>query len=191
MNETDFLQRLNHIRRVKSEADYPLRTAGKPAGVLIPIVRHDDALSLLLTRRALHLRHHPGQISFPGGRMEDHDDSAAAAALRETHEEIGIPAQEVEIVGQLPEYRTISGYTMQPVIGMLNPNLPLALDTNEVEEAFEVPLSYALDRQNHFIHWVERGSYRHPIYFIPFKETYIWGATAALIRTLSNHIMAD
>lgn len=191
MNETDFLHRLNHVRRVKSEADFPLRTAGKPAGVLIPIVRHTDELTLLLTRRALHLRHHPGQISFPGGRMEADDKDATGAALRETHEEIGIPADKVEIVGRLPEYRTISGYAMQPVIGLLNPNLSLAIDENEVEDAFEVSLSYVLDRDNHYIHWVERGNYRHPIYFIPYEETYIWGATAALIRTLSNHIVAE
>ena len=163
----------------------------KHAAVLIALTDNELSPSVILTRRADHLNNHSGEVALPGGKWEDQDESLLVTALRETHEEIGIPAQEVEIVGQLPEYRTISGYTMQPVIGMLNPNLPLALDTNEVEEAFEVPLSYALDRQNHFIHWVERGSYRHPIYFIPFKETYIWGATAALIRTLSNHIMAD
>ncbi|MDM7860987.1 CoA pyrophosphatase [Alteromonas sp. ASW11-36] len=191
MTEAEFLARLHHVRQVASEADYPLRVAGKPAGVLVPLVNREQGLQILLTRRALHLRHHPGQISFPGGRQEASDADAVEAALRETEEEIGICRAHVDVIGQLPAYRTISGYAMVPVLGFVKPDLPLHLDKNEVEDAFEVPLNYALDKQNHFIHWIERQNYRHPIYFIPFEDTYIWGATAAILRTLANHIHAD
>ena len=191
MTETEFLARLHHIRQVESEADYPLRSAGKPAGVLIPIINRATGLRILLTQRALHLRHHPGQISFPGGRQEDSDTDAIDAALRETEEEIGIPRKHVNVIGQLPAYRTISGYAMVPVLGFVQPDFTLSVDKNEVEDTFEVPLDYALDKKNHLIHWVERQNHRHPIYFIPFENTYIWGATAAILRTLASHIHAD
>ncbi|WP_100641551.1 CoA pyrophosphatase [Alteromonas facilis] len=187
MTEDEFLTRFHHAKQVKTEADYPLKHAGKPAGVLIPLVKHDNGLNVLLTRRALHLRHHPGQISFPGGRQEPSDQSAADAALRETFEEIGIQRKHIEIVGQLPTYRTISGYAMEPFIGLLPPNLSLTLDENEVCEAFEVPLSHVLNKNNYLIHWVERRGRSMPIYFIPYQDIYIWGATAAILRNLSNH----
>lgn len=190
MNEAEFLARFHHLRTVKPEQDYPLRTAGKPAGVLIPIIKHPDQLTVLLTKRASHLKHHPGQISFPGGRQEDSDFDAIAAAVRETEEEIGIPPNQVNVVGTLPNFRTISGYEIVPVVATLKAGLPLNLDANEVEDAFEVPLSVVLDRNNHFIHWIERGTGRYPVYFIPANNTYIWGATAAILRNLSRHIFA-
>ena len=110
--------------------------------------------------------------------------------MRETEEEIGIASSHIEVVGQLPRYRTISGYAMVPVIGLVTPGFGLTLDANEVDDAFEVPLAYVLDEKNHFIHWIERGNGRHPVYFIPYQDTYIWGATAAILKTLSKHTNA-
>ncbi|WP_100657395.1 CoA pyrophosphatase [Alteromonas flava] len=188
MTADEFLTLFHHTRRITAEADFPLRHAGKPAGVLLPLITHESGLNLLLTRRATHLRHHPGQISFPGGRQEDDDTDAIAAALRETHEEIGIPPQQVNIIGQLPDYRTISGYVMQPVIGFVPPGIDLTLDENEVCNAFEVPLEHVLNKENYLIHWVNRQQRNMPVYFIPYGDLYIWGATAAILRTLANHI---
>lgn len=188
MREKEFLTRFHHLRKVVPEQDYPLRNAGKPAGVLIPIIKNPTQLSILLTKRAAHLKHHPGQISFPGGRQEDSDIDAIGAAIRETKEEIGIHADQIEIIGTLPMFRTISGYEMVPVVGTVENNIPLSLDHNEVEAAFEVPLMHVLDRKNHFVHWIKRGNGRYPVYFIPANNTYIWGATAAILRNLSYHI---
>ncbi|MBT0587161.1 CoA pyrophosphatase [Alteromonas oceanisediminis] len=188
MTEAEFLSRFHHLRTVPREQDYPLRQAGKPAAVLIPLVQHDDGLRVLLTRRAAHLKHHPNQVSFPGGRQEEGDADAVEAALRETHEEIGISRDQITVLGKMPNYRTISGYEIVPVVGLVKANLPLTLDPNEVAEAFEVKLAHVLDRDNHFIHWVDRQQSRYPIYFIPANNTYIWGATAAILRNLSNHV---
>lgn len=190
MTENEFLVRFHHIRTVTPEADFPLRKAGKPAGVLIPIIKKPEQLSVLLTKRAAHLKHHPGQISFPGGRQETTDVDAVDAALRETKEEIGIAADKIRVIGTLPMFRTISGYEMVPVVAMVEDNVPLKLDSNEVEEAFEVPLAHLLDRNNHFVHWVNRSNGSYPVYFIPANNTYVWGATAAILRNLSRHIFA-
>lgn len=191
MDRNGFLTRFHHLRQIQSEADYPLRSAGRPAAVLIALVEHDDALTLLLTRRASHLRHHPGQISFPGGKIESTDASPIDAALREANEEIGLPASHTQVVGQLPEYRTITGYTITPVVALVKPGFPFIIDKNEVDEAFEVPLKFVLDKRNHLIHQITRQNLSYPVYFIPWQDKLIWGATAALIRTLSHHVDID
>jgi 8-oxo-dGTP pyrophosphatase MutT (NUDIX family) len=188
MKEKEFITRFHHIRNVVPEQDYPLPNTGKPAGVLIPIVKYPTQLSVLLTKRSAHLKHHPGQISFPGGRQEDSDVDAVAAAIRETNEEIGISPHQISIVGRLPNYRTISGYEMVPVVGLVDDNISLDLDHNEVDTAFEVPLNQVLNRNNHLVHWINRDNRRFPIFFIPVRNTYIWGATAAILRNLSHHI---
>jgi 8-oxo-dGTP pyrophosphatase MutT (NUDIX family) len=188
MNVSEFIRRFQHPRIVTPEQDYPLRKSGKPAGVLIPIVNNPNGLSILLTKRAAHLKHHPGQISFPGGRQEESDSDAIEAAIRETEEEIGIPKNQIDVLGSLPNYRTISGYEMVPVVAIVDADPTLNLDHNEVDSAFEVPLDHVLNRRNHLVHWINRGNGKYPIFFIPANNTYIWGATAALLRTLSNHI---
>ena len=108
--------------------------------------------------------------------------------LRETEEEIGLSRQLIDIVGQLPRYRTISYFEVLPYIGIVEPDFSLTLDDNEVAEVFEVALGFLMDQDNHLIHWVERKGHRHPIYFIPWQDKTIWGATAAFIRNLSNHV---
>ena len=188
MKKQDFLNAFHHAETVSYEADFPLPKPGRPAAVLIPMIEREDQLSVLLTQRAMHLKHHAGQISFPGGKQEPDDDTLLDTALRETEEEIGISAAKIEIIGQLPSYRTISYFEVRPFIGLVEPSYELILDTNEVAEAFEVPLAFLMDQSNHLIHQVKRKGQSHPIYFIPWQDKIIWGATAAFIRNLSNHV---
>ncbi|WP_133470340.1 CoA pyrophosphatase [Paraglaciecola marina] len=191
MNKSEFLRQFHHIKLVNKEPDFSLKNAGKPAAVLIPIVQYQNELKVVFTVRAKHLKHHGGQISFPGGKQEQTDKTLIQTALRETYEEIGIPPEKVDIVGNLPIYRTISGYEVSPYIGFLPGPLNLVLDKNEVEETFEVPLTFLLDHQNHLIHWVKRRNDQTPIYFIPWQQHNIWGATAAFVRNLSHHFYGN
>ena len=131
----------------------------------------------------------PGQVSFPGGKQEPEDPDLLTTALRETREEIGLESEHIHIIGNLPSYRTVSRYEVLPYIGLVTPPFSLSLDYNEVDEVFEVPVSFLLDQSNHLIHWVTRHGAKHPIYFIPWQDKNIWGATAAFVRTLSNHLL--
>ncbi|GGD55195.1 CoA pyrophosphatase [Lacimicrobium alkaliphilum] len=187
MNKTQFLRQFYNVRQVSYEPDYPLSKPGYPAAVLMPLINREP-MTMLFTRRASHLRHHGGQVSFPGGRMEIHDDSLLKAALRETEEEIGISHDQVEIIGQLGRYRTISGFEVTPYIGIIDPPLDLKRDHNEVASIFEVPLSYLMNKKNHLVHYARRKDGQHPIYFIHWQQQHIWGATAAFVRNLSNHL---
>lgn len=187
MNKTQFLTRFHQIKHVSQEADYPLSEPGKPAAVLLPILENKHELTVLFTVRASHLKHHGGQISFPGGKFELTDCSLAETALRETHEEVGILPNKVDIVGSLPLYRTVSRYEVRPYVGFVSAPINLVLDKNEVDSTFEVPLPYLMDQKNHFIHWVNRKNGQFPIYCIPWGQHNIWGATAAFVRNLSHH----
>jgi 8-oxo-dGTP pyrophosphatase MutT (NUDIX family) len=160
-----------------------------PAAVLFPIVRRDEGFTVLLTQRTAHLRDHAGQVSFPGGRVEPDDHSPLATALRETEEEIGLSRQHVEILGYLPEYRTGTGFCVIPVVGVVSPPFDLRPDPFEVAEIFEVPLTFLLDERNHQRHSVHlRGALRH--YFaMPYGDYFIWGATAGMIRSLSERLV--
>ncbi|WP_088329002.1 CoA pyrophosphatase [Lacimicrobium sp. SS2-24] len=187
MNKSTFLHQFYNVRQVQYEPDYPLNKPGYPAAVLMPLINREQ-MTMLFTRRASHLRHHGGQVSFPGGRMELQDDNLLAAALRETEEEIGIDKEQVEIIGQLGCYRTISGFEVTPYIGIIEPPLALRQDHNEVASIFEVPLSYLMNRDHHMVHYAQRRGHHHPIYFIHWQQQHIWGATAAFVRNLSNHL---
>lgn len=159
-----------------------------PAAVLVPVVTRPDGLTVLLTKRTEHLHHHPGQISFPGGRMEVEDASPVVTALRETQEEIGLGAEHVELLGSLPNYRTGTGFEVTPVVGLVTPPFELTLDAFEVAEAFEVPLAFLLDPVNHQRHRMEvRGKVRE-YYAMPYKDYYIWGATAGMLVTLHRFL---
>ncbi|WP_158970100.1 CoA pyrophosphatase [Paraglaciecola sp. L3A3] len=188
MNKTQFLTRFLHARNIYHDADYPLSKPGKAAAVLLPIIEHNNQLSVLFTLRAKHLKHHAGQISFPGGKQEITDNSLLDTAIRETQEEVGILPSQIEVIGSLPLYRTISRFEVTPFIGFVNSPLTLIIDKNEVDSTFEVPLPYLLDQNNHLTHWVKRNKTLQPIHFIPWQQHTIWGATATFIRTLSQHI---
>ena len=155
-----------------------------PAAVLVPIVKRKSEPTLLLTQRTAHLKDHPGQISFPGGRREASDRSPAHTALREAAEEIGLSSAQIEIVGYLPEYLTSTGFRVTPVVAVVTPPFDLQLDAFEVAEAFEVPLSFLLDPANHQRHSLHyRGKLRH-YYAMPYGDYFIWGATAGMIMSL-------
>lgn len=188
MDRQGFIGRFQHMRQINALRDYPLQEAGKPAAVLIPIIEREQALTVLFTQRAKHLKHHPGQVSFPGGKQEASDRDLQHTALRETEEEIGISANLIDVIGSLPKFRTISRYEVTPFVSFVSPNFSLNLDENEVDNVFEVPLNHLLDQSQHLIHWVKRGEQRHPIYFIQWQDKTIWGATAAFVRLLSDHI---
>jgi 8-oxo-dGTP pyrophosphatase MutT (NUDIX family) len=153
----------------------------RPAAVLVPIVRREEGLTVLLTRRTAHLNDHAGQISFPGGRSEPADASAAATALRESAEEIGLASAQVEVLGELSQYVTVTGYRVTPVVGLVNPPLDLRPDDFEVAEVFEVPLDFLLDPANHQSNCVYFGGRERRYYAMPYRQYYIWGATAGML----------
>jgi 8-oxo-dGTP pyrophosphatase MutT (NUDIX family) len=161
-----------------------------PAAVLVPIVNRPAGLQILLTERSLGLPDHPGQISFPGGRVEPQDPDDAAAALREAQEEIGLDPARVEILGELTTYETVTGYRVAPVVGWVEPPFELRLDAKEVASAFEVPLAFLLDPANHLRHFRMLGELRRDYWAMPYGERYIWGATAAMLLILERTLKA-
>ncbi len=158
----------------------------RPAAVLVPLLMHAHGLQVLLTRRTPHLSAHAGQVSFPGGRSEEHDLDAVATALRETEEEIGLPRSHVEVVGRLDLFNTGTGFAITPIVGLVAVPFPLTPDPSEVAEAFEVPLDYILDPANRRRASRERnGQMRH--YFIyDYGGHEVWGATAAMLVNLTE-----
>lgn len=157
-----------------------------PAAVLVPLVNRPNGLTLLLTQRSATLPDHPGQISFPGGRLEADDDGAVGAALREAREEIGLDGERVSILGQLAPYQTVSGYHVTPIVGWVEPPFELVVEPIEVDEAFEVPLSFVLDARHVQRHFRMLGEQRRDYFAIPYADRYIWGATAAMIVMLER-----
>lgn len=176
--------KVGHFVQEDGAGDQPLT----PAAVLFPIVLRDDGHTVLLTQRTAHLRDHAGQISFPGGRVEEDDRTPIETALRETEEEIGLSRERIEIVGFLPEYRTGTGFRVTPVVALVRPPFDLQPDPFEVAEIFEVPLAFLIDPANHQQHSLHyRGALRN--YFaMPYGEYFIWGATAGMIRSLSERL---
>ncbi|HEY4142266.1 MAG TPA: CoA pyrophosphatase [Pseudolabrys sp.] len=159
----------------------------RPAAVLVPVIDHGDP-TVLLTQRAQHLPNHPGQISFPGGKIEKSDVDPLDAALRETQEEVGLDRSFIEPLGFLDLYMTTQGYRIVPVIARVKPGFTLTLNAGEVDATFEVPLSFLMDQANvkrHSRDW--NGLTRH-FYAFTFGEHYIWGVTAGILRNLHERI---
>lgn len=159
----------------------------RSAAVLVPIVRREE-LTVLLTQRTEHLPSHAGQIAFPGGKIEAYDDGPLAAALRESHEEIGLIHSFVEPLGYLDGYLTGTGFHVVPVVAFVNPGFSLTLDPFEVADAFEVPLSFFMNTANHETHSREWRGMTRSYYAMPYGERYIWGATAGMLRNLYDRI---
>ncbi|PWV59550.1 CoA pyrophosphatase [Plasticicumulans acidivorans] len=159
-----------------------------PAAVLVPLVLRAEGLTVLLTQRTEHLSHHPGQISFPGGRCEAEDVDPIATALRETEEEIGLARSHVEIAGYLDLYQTVTGFLVTPVVAFIEPQFELTLDAFEVADAFEVPLAFILDPANHSRGSRVLGGRERFFYVLAYGERYIWGATAAMLINLSQKL---
>lgn len=163
----------------------------RPAAVLVPVVAREPQATVLFTQRTAGLRTHAGQIAFPGGRIDPEDVSAEAAALRETEEEIGLAPDFVETLCRGPDYLVGSGYCVTPVIATIRPGFSLRLNPAEVEDAFEVPLSYLMDAANHRIgHRLWQGFSRR-VYEMPYEERFIWGATAGILRILYERLYRD
>jgi 8-oxo-dGTP pyrophosphatase MutT (NUDIX family) len=158
-----------------------------PAAVLVAVVERAEP-TVILTLRPDTMRKHPGQISFPGGRIDPDDEDAVAAALREAEEEIGLPQASVNVIGIADRYRTITGFEVTPVVGIVPPDLDLSPHPGEVADLFEAPLRYLLDPAHQLIRSVDwRGSERH-YYEIDWEGRRIWGATAAMIVNLSRRL---
>ena len=160
----------------------------RPAAVLVPLIERSGDLSVVLTRRSVVLKHHPGQIAFPGGKVDDEDGSSEAAALREAWEEVGLRADDVTLIGRLDTHETVTGFAVTPVIGLVSPEFRPDPHDAEVAEVFEVPLNFLLDPANLQVHgrqWM--GRKRH--YFaIPYGPYYVWGATARILKGLSDRM---
>jgi len=157
-----------------------------PAAVLVPLVNRPEGLHVLLTQRSADLADHAGQISFPGGRVEPEDRTHAAAALREAAEEIGLAADRVDVLGELANYETVTGYRVAPVVGWIEPPLSLTPDPLEVSDVFEVPLVFLLDPAHQQRHFRMLGELRRDYWAIPYGDRYIWGATAAMLMILDR-----
>lgn len=179
-------------RRAREQNAERLQPGAPPVGlrhaaVLVPVLDRPEGLRLLLTQRAAHLKHHAGQISFPGGRVETGDASPLATALREAEEEIGLRPNQVEVLGPLPSHiTTVSGFYIQPYLGIVHHYVQGAYDQNEVHSVFDVPLNWVLDPNHHTPHKVIWQGREREFYEILFEERRIWGATAGMIVTLSH-----
>ena len=156
------------------------------AAVLIPIVERNNGLKVILTKRSNNLKQHPGQVSFPGGKSEKTDKSLVATALRETREEIGINNKNVEILGQLSKHVTITGFKITPFIGKIRTGFSTKIQTSEVSEIFEVPLSYLSNPKNFRVESVKWKGKKRFFYSIPYGPYYIWGATARILKNLAD-----
>ncbi len=162
---------------------YAVEAGAIEAAVLVPVILRDTGLTVLLTQRTDHLHDHAGQVSFPGGRVEQSDENPIATALRETHEETGLTAEHVDVIGCLPRYVTGTGYVITPVTGLVRPTFRLAPDEFEVAQVFEVPLAFLTNPASYRLHQARLpdGSVRQ-YYSLPWDNYFIWGATAAMLR---------
>ena len=184
MNRSQFLSRflLNTPKYQQPIAQSQQRHS--KAAVLIILVERASGLHIVLTERALHLRHHPGQISFPGGKQEPFDASLLRTALRETEEEIGITPSLLEVFGQLPPLYTSSGFQVFPFIAFADHRFRLHIDVQEVRSVFELPLNFLLNDNNVYLQHLIANKKRHFTYCIPFQNHLIWGATAQMLKNL-------
>ncbi|MDV7201888.1 CoA pyrophosphatase [Roseovarius sp. 10] len=183
-------------RPAKPSSDYDLNPdiklpAGRklrPAAVLFGIEAFGATPQVVLTKRASHLAHHPGQIAFPGGKQDETDASLDHTALREAHEEIGLPAAQVNVLSHLLPHETVTGYLITPILAEITTPFTAMPEANEVDEVFRVPLSFVMEPQNFRIEarrW--QGQWRK-FYAVPYGPYYIWGATARILKSLADRI---
>lgn len=184
------------LRTARPSSDFDLNPAIslppgrilRPAAVLLPVWLRPEGARLILTKRASHLKHHPGQIALPGGKVDQGDDGVIGAALRETREEVGLPSSMVEVLGTLPEHETVTGYSVTPILGIVRGDFTPIPEAGEVEEVFTVPLAHILDPARYAI---ERRRWRNEwrrYYAVPYGPYYIWGATARILRGLADRV---
>ncbi len=160
----------------------------RPAAVLIPIIERRNGLQVLFTRRADHLARHAGQVSFPGGRLNDGEDDPVAAALRETEEEVGLSRSFVSVKGELDRYETGTGFAIHPFVALVREGFALTIDPSEVAEAFEVPLTFLMDHANHEQQTTTWQGRERRFYAMTYGSHYIWGATAGILVNLHQRL---
>lgn len=159
---------------------------GVPAAVLIGLVARPEGPSVILTERTAHLKNHPAEVSFPGGRVEPEDDGPEDTALREAFEEVGLEPAKVELLGCLPPYRTITDFCVSPVVGWIEPPVTFVPDEYEVADVFEVPLDFVLDPVNHQRESIFWNGEDHRYFILPYPGRRIWGATAGMLVSLAR-----
>lgn len=167
-------------------AQLPAGRTLRPAGVLVPVLLRPGGARVVLTKRASHLKHHPGQIAFPGGKVEPGDASVQAAALREAQEEIALTPDRVDVIGHLPPHETVTGFIVTPILGLIRDDFDPIPEVGEVDEVFSVPLFHMLDPAHYVVErrlWL--GQWRR-YYTVPYGPYYIWGATARILRGLAE-----
>ena len=160
----------------------------RPAGVLVPFIERNGALEVILTKRASGLKHHPGQIAFPGGKQDEGDSDVTAAALREAREEIGLPPENVDLLGTLPSHETVTGFTVTPVLGRVLAAFDPIPEPGEVDEVFRVPLAHVTDPARFRVEsrrWLGQRRYNNTDPYGPYN---IWGATARILRGLAERM---
>ncbi|MFV0245458.1 MAG: CoA pyrophosphatase [Qingshengfaniella sp.] len=160
----------------------------RAAAVLVGVTPGGTGPQVLLTKRSSRLRHHPGQIAFPGGKCDPGDPSHEAAALREAHEEIGLPPAAVQVIGRLPRHETVTGFDVVPVVAWIDVDFTARPEAGEVDEVFRVPLSHLLCEDNYRVEARLWGGQRRRYYAVPFGPYYIWGATARILRALADRM---
>jgi 8-oxo-dGTP pyrophosphatase MutT (NUDIX family) len=185
----------NRLEPPRSDYDAALGSEGsllapRPAAVLVPIVARPEGLSVILIQRPDTMAAHPGEVSFPGGKVEAADPSPVETALREAEEEIGLARAHVEVLGFLDSYQVGSGFRLVPVVGLATPPFTLDLDRREVADAFEVPLAFLMDGANHEKRSREARGKTQWFYAMPYEGRFIWGATANIVRNLFERLTA-
>ena len=181
-----------HEARPRSDRDlnpdWPAPLTFREAAVLAPIVRRPEGWTMLFTERAADLPHHPGQVSFPGGRVEEKDQGALGAALRETEEEIGLSRTFITPLGGGDAYSTGTGFRITPIVAFIEPGFDLRIDPREVADVFETPVAFLMNPANHERREGEWRGRRGAYYAMPYEGRFIWGATAGMIRALYERL---
>lgn len=187
-NKEQFLRHFNLAAPSPTRFQQGLPLA--PSAVLVPLYETADGIDVVFTTRSRHLRHHGGQICFPGGRYEQDDQVLVQTALREFEEELGVSQDSVDVVGQLPDMPVVSRFMIRPYIGFLTQRPQWQPDPNEVEDVFTVPLHELIAHQQHYAFQAERLGMQR-IWFIPWQRRLIWGATAGIVRSLSEQLRPE
>ncbi|MEM9970284.1 MAG: CoA pyrophosphatase [Pseudomonadota bacterium] len=169
------------------QVDLPPTRKLREAAVLIPVIDRASGPTVMLTKRTSTLKHHPGQIAFPGGKVDETDDGVVAAALREAEEEVGLGATDVEVVGTLPCHETVTSFSVTPVLALVAP-FRAKPQAGEVAEAFEVPLAHLIEPSNYSVQSRRWRGARRAYFTVPFGPYYIWGATARMLRALADRM---
>lgn len=183
MDLRTMLNRFNTQRLTNIELTIPNRSF-KQSAILVPLIVKNEQLHVILTKRCDHLRHHPGQISFPGGKFDSNDQNLLNTALRETQEELGISPNLVNVIGEFPAHHTVSGFSIMPYIALIDNSVKMTINKDEVSELLIIPLSKFINNNYHYAMFINRNNIEMQVYFKPVNGHLIWGATAAIIEQL-------